>query len=112
MKKNIFLLLLLIPVLLLTACDSQSAVEKATGLSAAESRAVEQVIESAGVQLQTIQAITPIPDTLSLGSGDIPYEIKDKQGSSYILVLNGPNVIYIMDMETGDYLHGSGYGNG
>lgn len=105
-------------LLIMSGCDSRSAVQKATGASAEQGREIERVLQSAGVDMETIE-VAGEPDSVvfkaqALGMADgkyTGYTVVDREGAAYdmavrnddqvvavILRLSDSKIIYQSDM--------------
>ena len=54
MRKAVFLCVIIVFVFGVTGCGQKSAIQEATGASAQQSRAIEDVLESAGISYEMI----------------------------------------------------------
>ena len=100
MKKRLFLCVILAFVLGFTACGQKSAIQEATGASAKQNRAIEDILEDAGVSYEMIneanhnKPVTFIPEEHKI------YNLIDKDANNYFLVLNKNfEVVIIMDSD-------------
>lgn len=115
MKKTLLIALVLVTALLCAACGPQkSALEKATGLPAAQTSTIEALITAVGVSIDSATAadLSTIETGSPMDASYKGYQLKDKAGSLYFLILHEAEVIALINMQTGEYLYGSTTMNG
>ena len=105
MQKIKLLLVITILALSLCACGQKSAIQQATGADARQNKAIEDVLEGAGVSYEMINEAnhnrpqTPIPENCRV------YNLIDADGRNYFMVLNENNeVVALMDSEENSIL--------
>lgn len=115
MKKTMLIALVLCLAVAITGCSSKSALEQATKLTAEQSAEITEVLTGVGVQYETVAAtdLSTLPAASGLDSATYKaYQLKDKAGNSFFLVLQEANIIAIVDLQSGAYLYGSTTVNG
>lgn len=100
MKKLVVLCLSALLVFSLAACGQKSAVQQATGATAEQSRAIENELEDAGIDYETInEATIDMPET-TFPVGHKIYSVVDRDGKEYFLVLDEDlQVVALLDGE-------------
>jgi len=100
MQKIRIFLAVMVLVLSLCACGQKSAIQQATGADAKQNRAIEDIIEEAGIAYEMINEArhnrpeTPMPENCEV------YNLIDANGKSYFMVLNeNHEVVVLMDSE-------------
>ena len=94
------LILCAVLVLVMTGCGQKSAIQKATGATAQQNRAIEEVLAGAGIGYEMVNEArhnrpdTPIPE------GYTVYNLIDKDANAYFMVLNEDfEVVALMDSD-------------
>ena len=100
MRKVIVLCVIMMFVFGVTGCGQKSAIQEATGASAQQSRAIEDVVENAGISYEMIseakhnKPVTEIPGEYKI------YNLIDKDANAYFMVLSEDfEVVILLDSD-------------